>query len=182
MVTNTEIWTQPYKGQIEQWKLRLAINRIKAFRFPRSDWPDILQELAMVMMNFAFKRSRANGAKESTALCAVIDRQLKTMIRARVRESAKIRRYAQNLLHTSPTVLDGQDLGYTDTTPLRMDVREAIEHLTPFERAICQGLGNGQSAHQIARQLGVGWHTVKRTIASIHKHFMGIGLEGWVRR
>ena len=182
MVTKTEIWTELYKGQIEPWKIHLAISRIKTFGFPKPDWLNILQELAMVLMNFTFEPAKANGAKQSTALCAVIDRQLKTMIRAEVRESAKIHRYAQNLLHTSPAVVDGHDLGYMETTPLRMDVREAVGHLTPFQRAICEGLGNGKSAHQIAKELGVGWHTVKRAIALIRMYFAGIGLGGWVRR
>ena len=57
-----------YDGAFETWKARLALARIKAMRFPRSEWPDLMQELAILIIQFEYDPDRNSGAKEETAL------------------------------------------------------------------------------------------------------------------
>ena len=40
-----------YDGVLDAWKVRLALSRIRALGIGQSDWPDMMQELAMMMLN-----------------------------------------------------------------------------------------------------------------------------------
>ena len=78
-----------YAGVFDEWKIDLALGRIRAIGFALSDWPDLMQELAIVMLEFRYDPAKANGATEETALYAVINRNLLYQLRTRCRESAK---------------------------------------------------------------------------------------------
>ena len=65
-----------YVGVFEAWKIDLALGRIKAMGFGRSDWPDLMQELAIVMLEFRYDPKKSNGATEQTVFYEVINRNL----------------------------------------------------------------------------------------------------------
>jgi len=158
-----------YEGKVPQWKVNLALGRIRAFGFPKDEWQDVLQELVVDLMAFRYDPAKANGAKESTALCSVVNNRLMTIVRGRERSRARLRRHGAVV----PTA-------YEDRTPLRLDVRTVVASLTPFERAVCAGLARDDSRHQIAQALGRGWHTVDRAIGAIQARFEELGMEDWL--
>src|ERR1041384_2676485 len=41
-----------YDGCIEQWKVDLAMSRIRAFHFTKDQWPDLMQELSLRIVRF----------------------------------------------------------------------------------------------------------------------------------
>jgi len=156
-----------YAGMVPQWKVNLALSRIKAFGFPKDQWPDILQHLVIEMVDFEF--DAASGAKESTALCAVLNNHLMKLVRTEERARARNERHKFEV----PAVCD-------EPTALFMDVRSALPALTSRERAVCEGLGRGESVHRIAQDLGCAWRTVDRIVEAVRVKFRRLGLDGWV--
>lgn len=161
--------TACYDGVIEQWKINLALSRIRAFGFPSHEWPDLLQKLALHIAEFKFDPD--NGAKESTALYALINHQLATMRRSHMREQKYLTRH-RNKIRTQR---------YEDRADLRLDVQLAIAALPATERAVCVRLLEGDKVNQIATELGCTWHAVRRVIRRIRTRFTNIGLDAWVR-
>ncbi|MBI5724305.1 MAG: sigma-70 family RNA polymerase sigma factor [Planctomycetes bacterium] len=180
MVANTQAGMDAGKPhELEQWKLDLALSRIRFYHFPKDDWDDILHELAVDILKFKFDPQRSNGAKESTVIFAMVDKRLKMMMRTRKRERQRMRQYQVNQT-------DGTDedtfMAVEDSTPMNMDVRNAMETLTPQQQDVIRRLAGGQSVKQIASHLNCGWHTIDRIIAEVRRRFDAMGLRGWVGR
>jgi len=164
--------TNQYDGCLEQWKVNLALARIRAFRVPRDEWPDALQRLVLAMLRFRFDPQR--GAKESTALCRLINNRLTSMLRSWHRERDRLARHHAEAEH-------GGHLVYEDNVALRFDVRLAVAQLPALERIVCAYLMRGDSVRQIAARLGKSWPTVQRIVGHVRRRFEAIGLNAWVR-
>ena len=158
-----------YEGKVPQWKVNLTLGRIRAFGFPKDEWQDVLQDVVVDIMKFRFDAARANGAKESTALCAVVNNRLMSIMRGRERSRDRTRRHAAAV----PFL-------YEDRTELQLDVRSVVASLAPFEQTVCAGLARGDSRHQIALALGCGWYKVDRAVEAIRARFEELGLEDWL--
>lgn len=162
--------TPSYDGCIDQWKINLAMSRIRAFGFPKDQWPDLLQRLVPAMSHFQFDPN--NGAKESTALFALINHQLKTVRRAQAREEQRMARHCvSNIV---------RPIAYEDRIDLRLDVRLAVTALPAEEQSVCIGLMQGNTVNQIADDLGRTWHAVRRVIDRIETQFLKMGLDAWL--
>ena len=169
-----------YVGCIEQWKVNLALSRIKAFGVPRDQWPDALQQLVIAISKFRFRSDRARGAKESTALYVLINKRLSSIVRAEQRHRDGLARH-RDAHGLTPANADRHPLlVYEDRLQLRLDVRLATANLSARQQAVCEGLSRDDSVQQIADALGCSWHAVRRLIAGIRAHFKQIGLDGWV--
>jgi hypothetical protein len=162
--------TLTYDGCLEQWKINLALSRIRAFDFPKDQWPDLLQRLALAIAQFQFDPN--NGAKESTALYTLINHQLNSVRRAQMREEQRLAR------HRSCTVI--RSIAQKERTDLQLDVRLAVAALPAMERSVCDGLMRGNTVNQIASDLGYTWHAVRRLMARVQERFSQIGLDEWV--
>lgn len=164
--------TLSYDGLVEQWKVDLIVRRARRMGFRRDELPDIQQEIVMDVLEFRYDPARSNGAKERTVLQTLIDNCLRHIKRTAMRDRAKVERFRDRVEET-----------YDATEQeLALDVRDAVADLPPRERDVCRALADGCSRHEIARQLGCGWHTVDRLIRRIRDHFQKIGLDGWVER
>jgi DNA-directed RNA polymerase specialized sigma24 family protein len=170
-----------YDGVIEEWKVNLAVARIRAFGFPHDQWPDLLQRLVLAMRRFEFDPEKANGAKESTILCKLIHRCLISRRISQQRRHTRLNRYRATLGVTPANANRHPRFVERDLTPLQVDVRLALAGLQPEQRRVCDAILQGNSARQIARDLGCPPHAVRRVIADIRRHFEGIGLDGWIR-
>ena len=73
-----------YEPVLQKWQSDLIIARARRMGFRGHDLLDAQQEVALAVMLFRFDLAKSNGAAETTALTALIDRQLKTMLRAKV--------------------------------------------------------------------------------------------------
>lgn len=166
-----------YEGAFEAWKARLAMARIKAMRFPRNDWPDLMQELAILIINFNYDPNHANGAKEQTALYAAINRHLLFLMRGRCRSRQRFERYLRSLgIHEDGSYLS-PELCIEMDIPLEMDVQRAVAGLSEFDQAVAKGLAAGMNRSEIARTLGCEWKTVNKAVGRIKKHFEKVGVN-----
>jgi DNA-binding NarL/FixJ family response regulator len=159
-----------YDGVIEKWKVDLICTRARLMGFRAHELPDAMQEAAMEVLAFHYDPDHANGATERTALTTVIDNRLRKMKRAATRYNAHLERMGNEATEFSRDEVD----------PRAMDVASALAALTQREQAVCQGLADGLSKTQIARQLGCGWHTVERIVSRLRGQFRETGLAGWI--
>ena len=166
-----------YDGAFEAWKARLALARIKAMRFPRSDWPDLMQELAILIFRFDYDPDRKNGAKEETALFAAMNRHLLFLMRGRCRDRKGFEKYLRSLGIREDGSYIGPEPCFEIDIPLGMDVRQAIQGLTPFDRAVACDLAIGMNRGAIARKLDCDWKTVNKAVQRIGAHFQELGID-----
>jgi len=167
-----------YEGAFEAWKARLAISRIKALGFPKRDWPDLMQDLALLILKFDYDPTHAKGATEETALYAAINRQLLYRMRRFYRDDRRFTTYlGSREAHVTGEAIDVKpcwesDLG-VDTT-----VRKAVSGLSEFDQAVANGLAAGMTKAALARQLDCEWNTVHKAAGRIREHFEELGIDG----
>ena len=162
-----------YDGLIEPWEIGLALSRIVELGFPRHQWNDLLQELVVEMLGF---RHDPEGAKESTALYAVVSNRLASSMRAGCRDGGRSTSLEALLAAGDDETPQSPTFRFEDKGPMRLDVQEAIESL----EGCLPGPLRGETVWQIARRLGCGWHTVNRALARIRGRFRRLGLDGWL--
>jgi len=167
-----------YEGAFEAWKARLAISRIKALGFPKRDWPDLMQDLAVVILEFRYDPNHDNGASEQTALYAVINRHLLYRMRCRYSEREAFEQYLRSLgIHEDGSYVGPEPCCEVDYG-IGMDVDRALPGLSPFDRAVANGLAAGMSKAALARKLGCEWNTIHKAMRRIREHFEGLGIDG----
>lgn len=167
-----------YVGLVERSKLELALSRIRAWGFPRHEWDDLLQTLAIHIAAFRYDPGKSNGAKESTALCALVNRQLAKAARAKKRQAELLERYKAEL-----GAVDGageEVLSYRENVALQLDVRQAVNALPDREQTVCRAILAGEKPGRIARRLRCSRETVNRCMRRIRKVFEPLGLREWI--
>jgi len=171
-----------YADTAERWKVALLVRRAKRMGFRRDELDDVQQTVVLKMADFKFDPEKANGASETTALTGMIDRQLRTMRRAKLRYRRRLDQMRAESGCADDQHATNEELqpSYEEPTALVCDVREAVAGLGPRDRQLCTALAAGQSVDEIAKGLGCGWHTVQRRIARIREHFCRIGLDDWI--
>ena len=162
--------TVNYDGVVERWKVDLIAARARRMGFRQDEIPDVQQQIILDVIAVRFDSERSNGAKESTALQALIDNQLKNICRASARYQTHLER------------LGAEQSLETDFEPeeLAADVRETLASLSDREQDVCIALAKGESKHEIAGRLGCGWHTIDRLVRRIREHFAECGLDGYL--
>ena len=166
-----------YEGAFETWKARMALARIKAMRFPRNDGPDLMQELAILIIQFEYDPDRDSGAKEETALFAAMNRHLLFLMRGRCRDRKGFEQYLRSLgIHEDGSYI-GPEPCFEIDIPLGMDVKRAVQGLSPFDQAVAKGLASGMNRFSIARQLDCDWKTVNKAVRRIAAHFQDLGID-----
>ena len=169
-----------YEGAIEPWKINLAISRMKALKLPRDEWDDTLQEIVMAILEFRFNEAKANGAKESTVLCSLINNKLREISRWKEREYRRLERYSAG----TPCSLDpetNEPIAPDAVTALQMDMVAVVKTLRPVERKICSRLSRGDTRLAIFRGLGWSRNRFIRAMAIIRRKMELVGIDGWVR-
>ncbi|MFM7845930.1 MAG: hypothetical protein ACKPEY_17105 [Planctomycetota bacterium] len=167
-----------YDGMLEPWKLELITRRAQQRGLQGEDLLDIQQLLVLEVLKFQFDPAKSNGATETTALTALIDRQIAMRHR---REQRYAERQQRLIAHYATTPAGQESLPSEEPSQeqhdLVLDVREAIEDLPAEAQRICQLLSSGHSVNQIAQQLGLTWRAVREQIVSLRRYFTYLGLE-----
>lgn len=161
-----------YDGLIEQWKVELIEGCARRMGFPNHEMDDLKQDIVPELIAFEFDEARSNGAKESTAIQALIMNQLRNKRRGCIREHAKIERY-KLLMPRSVEVTPSK-------ASCKLDVHAAVCDLKPSERRICRRLANGDSIEATRKQMGCGWHTIDRAVGHLRDRFRKLELDGWL--
>jgi len=160
-----------YTGTVERWKVDLARSRIRDFGIVETEEGDLLQDLVLKIRRFRFDPAKANGGGGGTALRRIIDNYLVDHIRSKERRKGRTRRYGRLVTRRDD---------HEDDTPLRLDVRLAIEQLPDLDRAVCEGLARGKPKTHIARDLGFHPKVVYRAVRRVRQRFQRIGLGRWL--
>ena len=158
-----------YDGVVGPEVVKHAVKKMRQMGFPRDEWEDLLQELAIEVLAFRFQEGKSNGATRTTALCAMVNNRLISLWRSR-------QRYLRRLELLEPDEsCDAPPMG------LAADVRDALAAMTPKERQVCRGLVEDVSISQMARLMRCHRATVRRLINGVRHAFRRLGLNGWVR-
>ena len=170
-----------YDGYVPQWKVDLALSRIKAFNFPPDQWPDLLQDIMQVIADLHFQPELANGRNEAQLLYGLINNHLSSALRTQYREQLLMQRYHQHLgLSPEKSQADHPHFTTEDHPEIQLDLQTAIATLSPHEQQICQKLMQGVSVHEIARETGIGWHSIETSIRKIRELFTELELDAWI--
>lgn len=169
-----------YDGLLEEWKLRLILDRARRKGIRPEDIADAQQEIVPQILAFRYDDAKSNGASESTALTSLIDRRLAFFQRRQARLRRKQRRYRYSDSDEGELLDDVPVPSETETVSLAIDVREAVAGLTPHEQLICCALAQRQSCAKIAARLGISRYKVRRHVEAIRERFTDRGVDGWV--
>lgn len=159
-----------YTDIVDHWKIDLLRIRARRLGIGAHDIQEAEQEIAPLLATFRFDPT--NGATERTALTRVIDNRLKNV----KRRSA---RYARHIAESRCMKRD-EAVDTTARSLLAIDVRDAVAGLPDREQTVCRRLLDGESVHEIAKQMGCTWHTIRRLLDGIRERFMAMGLDGWL--
>jgi len=158
-----------YEGLIDKWKIDLIKSRAKLYRFRKHELPDVLQEVVLEVLDFEYDPD--NGAKEASALTAIIDRRLAKLQRSEIRYRGHVERKGWTMSMFSPEGVDACGI----------DVRAVLAELPEQEQAICRMVAAGYTHIEIGKALGLSRKTVHRTLPRLRERFEEVGLSGWVR-
>lgn len=160
-----------YEGLIEKWKVDLIKSRARMMKFRKHELPDAMQEAVLEVLDFEYDPNNSAGAKESSALTAIIDRRLRKMQRAEIRYRKHVERKGRTMSMYSS---EGVDVCGIDT-------KSVITELHPREQRICRMIAEGYKQDEIAEAVGCSERTVRRTLCRLRGRFAELGLRGWVR-
>jgi len=167
-----------YKDVIEEWKIDLVLVRIERMGFQKSYWPDLMQELAVLLLGFQYDPSDNSGATEETVLYSVVTQRLQHLRRCLFRQTGRQQRYA-NLCGS-----DDEPVEYPfhpTGVPTTDEIAAIMAALSESDRKICSALSCGSTRTQIARQLDCDWHTVNRAVRRIRERFNASEMNGRVQ-
>ena len=156
-----------YDGLIEQWKVDLIVTRAQRMGFRWDEVPDLQQRIVVDLLAFRFDSGKSNGAQVATALCTIIDNNLKTVLR----RADRYQSHLGMLARVRPLMTD------LAAEECAIDIRLAVADLPWRDRAVCIALAEGYSRHEIAQRLRCGWHTVNRLVLRIRDRFREIDLD-----
>jgi len=170
-----------YVGIVEQEVPRLVVSRARRMHIDRDEIDDLLQQIVPKLAKFEYDPSRSRGASRTTAMTAVIDRQIKAYLRAKNRYQKCIER-VKVMSGDSASGRPGRPHHITqlDLVDLRLDLATAMATLSARDRMICHGMGDRLPVTVIAEQVGCGRDTVSRAIVRIREVFTAAGLLAWI--
>ncbi len=165
-----------YAGVLEEWRIDLAVGRMRAMGVPQSDWPDRMQELAMALREFEYDPDRANGATEETVCYEVITRTLRRALRTQVREAGRYQRYL-----AARGVGEGgtcEEPHYYLDAPVDLDIQQVMAGLSRLDRRAMELLLDGCSRSAVAEALDCQWGTADRARERIRRALRQAGYGG----
>jgi len=166
---------QEYGGLVEEWKVNMITKRAKRYGFRDDDIPDLKQRIVPEIIKADFVP--CGGAKESTFIIAIIDRQLKTVLRDRRRSVRKANYVAE--IYDEQEIIDQDSffsMGEAERTELRLDLERALTGLSAEEKEICKGLMEGDSQAELARVMGKSTSEMSRVVARLRDKLSKWGL------
>ncbi|MHC5056950.1 MAG: sigma-70 family RNA polymerase sigma factor [Planctomycetota bacterium] len=167
-----------YGGLIDPREVELIAWRARCFGFREDEMADLEQEIVPKLIKARF---RGNGrARRRTFVVNIINRQISKIRRDRQRGPRRVSFEAvplEAMGEDSLPRVDGIDL-----LCLRLDLEDALNHLSAKERSICISLLRGECQAEIARKLGVATQTVNEKVARLARKLRRWGLDSYCRK
>lgn len=161
-----------YVNVLEPWQIRLAIARLKRFGIPLQAWDDVMQELAILIIDFHYDPEKAGGACERTAVCRRVDNRIRMLARAESRYRRRLNALA-DLRH------EDEYEDPPERAMVNVEIRQLIQSFTPRQQEVCRRLIDGENVHQIATALGHSWDTIEREVLRIREALVDGGFDQW---
>ncbi len=156
-----------YEGLLEKRDVRLIRRWAMRAGFQPDEIPDVLQEVAMAVIQNPDGCLAATGAERKLSLWILARDTFSRITRA---EQRRRQRDEQKALMVHEAYCD-------DVTPVRLDVQTIVAGLDEQCRTVCKLLSQGLSQSQIAKRMQCGWHTVDRLVRTIRERFEEHGFE-----
>jgi len=90
-------------------------------------------------------------------------------------------RYSDRVSGSENLPSDVVDGSYGVDSPKQINMSEdlamARSQLSPLAQSICDALSDGQSINEIARMMGLSWHTIQKHVDAIRECFASFGLS-----
>jgi len=150
-----------YEGLFEKREVELIRQWAKRAGLQSDAIPDVLQEVAMVVVQQPGDWPATTSAKRKQLLWGLTRNVLGKIKRV---ERRRRRRDEQKASMVEEAYCD-------DTTPMRLDVQEVVASLDERCQAVCDLLSQGLSTSQIAKRMNCGWHAVDRIVREIRRRF-----------
>lgn len=160
-------------------KLNLIKSRARLMGFRRHDLEDAVQEVVLTVLEFEYDVEKSNGATETTALTAVIDRKLVSLVRTNRCYARLIERATDRLAVECRGFEDGpfREEHAGEELIASAEVAAALEGLDTVAVQVAQLLMQGHAPNAIADQLGMGWQRVARLTGLIRERLEAAGLN-----
>lgn len=158
-----------YDSVLDVWKVDLISQRAKKMGFHGQDLLDAQQQIVMHLLEHPIDLEQLRTASETTMLTIIVDKQLAMLHRKETRYQRRLQNVRNNRPDEAPSPANQCDRS--------LDVEEAVARLTEIEQSICRELASGCSINETATRLGLAWHTIRRHINRIRKHFEQVGLQ-----
>lgn len=160
--------TNPYEGVLPLWAYKVSLAYAKRLGFRQDQLDDALQEVAIAYAAFRFDPSRNTGASERTARIGLIRKALLLLQRGQIRYVQRLERLAAEPRQPEA----GPD------TVAQHELWQAVQSLPAPDRDVCLLLAEGRSVDAIAKELKLGWNTVKDAMQRIRAQFTEAGIDG----
>jgi DNA-directed RNA polymerase specialized sigma24 family protein len=160
-------------------KLCLIKSRARLMGFRRHDLEDAVQEVMITLLEFEYDIEKSNGATETTALTAVIDRKLVSLMRANRCYARLIERATDRLAVECKGFAEGpyREEQAGEELIVSAEVAAALEGLDTVAIQVARLLMDGETPNAIAEQLGMGWQRVARLTGLIRERLEAAGLN-----
>ena len=165
-------------GAHPDWKAALINRRALQRGFRKDEIDDLQQELSLIFSKFVFDPAKANGGSERTALLAIINNHLSMAQRTNARYLRAVDGFAE--AQTAPSIRGPGQADHEIACDRAADVRTMLAGLSPGDRAIAEGLMNGDPVSAIAKRRHRSRHAIVLGIARIRDHAKACGLDLWV--
>lgn len=160
-----------YEGVLEDREVKLIRQWANRAGIQPADIPDVVQEVAMVVIQRPEQWVQPPPARRRQLLWGITKNTLGKVKRS---EGRRRRRDEQKSLMVEEAYCD-------NTTPMRLDVQEVVASLDDRCRTVCGHLSRGLSKSQIAEQMHCGWHVVDRLVRTIRQRLEEAGVNEWLQ-
>lgn len=187
--------TAGWRGLFRAWELSVARNVVRAHL---SQWPCLRRHdfeflLTGCLAHWHARRRtyrKSKGASRRTYMSRVLAHHLTDLVRRELAEKRRADLLAISL--DAPLDPDDPDLTLLDTIPadlpgapssdpgLLLDLRHALERLTPLQRELCLLLAESVPKSDIAAHLGRSRDTIYEEIRRIHAIFRNDDLQEYL--
>ena len=165
-----------YGGLIEQWKVKMITTSARRYGFSESEIQDIEQRIVMELLEVDFDPGLAGGAKETTFIFEVIDRQLKKALRDKKRDVRRAN-YETVPLDDPITERTFFKMHRDERFELLIDLERAMAGLSAEEREICEGLMKGNTQAEIAREKKRSKAAMSETVKRLREKLRSWGID-----
>jgi len=170
----TEADSRRQGEEMERLRARVA-RQVRRFGFTDADADRVVDDILDAWNTFTFDPEKANGAKPETVLTGFITNRCKMAMRVLISDRARDTRYGEAMMAGNDDQTMRRDV------PMQIDVRDALERLTPQERLVCEAIANGVPRQDICDRHGLSWYQWDELIAGIRSRFAALGLHEWLK-